>query len=284
VINRQDPLSFLHSLASRKTLKAFSTFVSGTDSWDNLGIEDIGTHSIEMHASSADSEVRSSEISSGLKAETSWYFDADNLKPGAPGWKLEREISLLMDAYEKAFPQDTRLKLINDPASGILGSEGPRKAGRKDPLALAAAESCAWKACVLSVLVDPPPFHDLASGQVVERTFALDPREYMNASPDDKARLLQSMYPQFMVCHATAGLHRPAFSFQCFSLMVQHWLHMIYLNGELPEIMSGGSVRDCFIEDFEEIEIDLAGQGYRAKQITRANLIVRQLRENKNPE
>lgn len=281
-IIRQSPITSFESLATRKILKAFTDLVSGSDSWDGfLKVQPI--ESIVSQESSMDSAKQSLQTADALDAEACWYFDPNNLKPGAPGWKLEGELRMLLITYEGFFPQIERLKLINDPSSEIPGSERLREVGRESPLTLAVAERCGWEACVLHALVNPPPIQSLTSAQVVQPTFALDPQHYSNASPEDKARLLQSMYPRFMVCHATAGLNMPALSyFHNLKLMVMHWLHMICFNGVLPEIMSGSSVPDCFFENVEDIP--LLARGYEADLGLRANRIVRQLQENKDPE
>lgn len=138
----QAPDRSLLSLGDRATSRVLSELTGGTDFWDSiLNVPPIET--IETHESSADSSKRSGTIAIALLKHSSWYFYPDNLRTWAGDWKLERQIGLFVQDCERAFPQATRLEFISDPALKIPGNERLLEVGRRDPVALASAESSA---------------------------------------------------------------------------------------------------------------------------------------------
>jgi hypothetical protein len=264
-IIRQTPDRLLTSLADRMAYKVVSEFTAGTDVWDEIldvpSIEEIETTETEVSTCSE----QSSKIASALTKDDSWYFHPDNLKTWAPGWKLERQIGLFIQDCERAFPQATRVAFINDPSLGIANGR-LQEVGRHDPLALVFAESCAFRACVVRVMFDPPPIPDSA-GRALEPDFMPDPLDYRGANSEDKSRLLRDMLQRIMVYQVT--IERSAVpTFFCYYIgdVIKHWLNMLSLVSVFPDIVSGGSLPSWVKEDHRDIDIDGSEEQYDRSQ------------------
>ncbi|KAJ9108049.1 hypothetical protein QFC20_003618 [Naganishia adeliensis] len=217
-----------------------------------MGVPSIETHveSVESDNASSYIDMQPTELASMIKKETSWYFDPENLKPGAPGWKLEREIHLLLEACERRFPQATRLRLLRDSAiqPPIWGSERLRGVCPENQSELASAESSSFRACALRAMIDPPPIIGI-DGEPVAESFALDPEAYEEASSEEKARLLCDVHRRFMIWHAISALS-PGFHWQFPSRVTEDWLHMLALNGKFPEAMCCVPLPEWYAENF----------------------------------
>lgn len=253
-IIRQTPDRLLTSLADRMAYKVVSDFTCGTDLWDEIlnvpSIEEIETMETEVSAGSE----QSSKIASALTKDNSWYFHPANLKTWAPGWKLERQIAFFIQDCERAFPQATRLEFINDPALEIAG-ERLREVGRRDSLALAVAESCAFRACVVRVMFEPPPIPDRSTGGPLEPDFMPDPLDYIGANSEDKSTLLSDMLQRIMVYQVTIELSaEPTFFSYYIGEVIKRWLNMLSLVSVFPDIVSGGTLPSWVKEDHTDID------------------------------
>lgn len=274
-IIRQTPICSLHSLAVREASRVLSAFANGSALWDDiLEVEPIEACLTQI--SSTDSEKRSSEIANTLQTEMSWYFAPENLKPGAPGWKLERQVRLFTDEFERVWSQKIRLEAIHDPGLMIPGIERLREADRLDPLALRVAEACAFKACVLRVMLDPWPLINPSTNEIHQADFMPDPLEYEGAAPEEKSRMLLELIQRWMVYQAKGELSIPRFLPFAWGAVNEHWLHMLALVCEFPNVVSSGSLPDWFKEDSADINLELE---YRMTQVKNSKLLCRRMRE-----
>lgn len=177
----------------------------------------------------SDNEGRSSELQSRFKAKTSWYLDAEELKPGSTRWKGERDIVSLYTSCDDDFGRDIRTEFLSDPTL-IPGSERLRKAGAAHPSALAIAEECAFMASVVQAIAKG------FSGPLAFDLNIRDPPEEINyeaASAADKKRLIQGV--QLRISLLSSLVAQSPLRARHFRLdVVQNSLHLIAFNDQLP--------------------------------------------------
>lgn len=226
----QSPDGSLKSFADRTSLMAFTSLLGGPKWSKRLKVSFDGRVT--------NSSVESSKTATTIVSETSWYFDPENLRPGAEGWKLEREIAFQLKACEGAFPQSARLRFINDPTPKIPGCERLRKVSEENSSRLADAESGAFVASVIRAIVEsvfqpPRPNRNII---------------YEKVSLENKKLLIRNVQREMVILNGTVAEspgHGEAFQIN----VVRNWLHMVAFNGKLADRTSQG-VSDWFKEDF----------------------------------
>jgi hypothetical protein len=262
----------LESLASLRLLQLFCQIAGGEHFWDTLGAPPISPRSFDSNkdekstlnsaTASGDSharETRSVKLGSDISQQVAWYFTDANLKPGAPGWKLERAIRDVMNMYNTMLPPKDRLRHVlaakeDDQVFG--GGQRFQASNRDSRKELKAVERLAFNVCVLQALTirifNPIPelegTREIGYGEGDDESMPdIISLDYRTASLDDKLRATDDLLRRVGLTLEVWKIH-PGAAGGFLVEVLENWSHMIAVNEQLPKAACGEQVSVWFGE------------------------------------